>query len=79
MCRSPNSLLSINSMSQTLPFWSGDSWVMMGIPAALARSNTGSSAFASFGTTPIALTFLAMRSSTARTCWAGSAVVGPTM
>src|SRR6266446_663748 len=39
----------------------------------------GASALASLGTTAISFTFFAIKSSTARTCWAGSAVVGPTI
>src|SRR5574337_926678 len=49
------------------------------MPAARARSRTGSSTFASLGTTPMTSTFCAIRSSIARTWRAGSALVGPTM
>ena len=52
---------------------------MTWIPWSIARPSTGSRTSASFGTTPITSTFWAMRSSTARTCSAGSALVGPTM
>ena len=63
-------------MSQSAFFWPGDSFMTTLMPASWARLKTGSSALPSFGTTPITSTFLAIRSSIARTCWAGSSVVG---
>ena len=63
-------------MSQSAFFWPGDSFITTLMPASCARFSTGSSALPSFGTTPMTSTCLAMRSSMARTCSAGSSVVG---
>ena len=77
MWPSPKPFTVVSSMFQSLNCWSGLSWVMTLMPASWARLNTGSSALASFGTTAMTLTLRAMRSSTARTCCAASACVGP--
>src|SRR6185436_4008905 len=63
-------------MSQSAFFCPGCSWVMTLMPASCARLNTGSSAAPSLGMTPMTSTFLAIRSSTARTCCAASSDVG---
>ena len=74
---SPKPWTLVSSTFQSLFFWSGLSWVSTLMPASWARLNTGSSATASFGTTAITSTLRAIRSSTARTCCAASAWVGP--
>src|SRR5690606_6646461 len=76
---SPKPVAEASSKFQSAPFWPGDSCVMTMMPLLCALLSTGSSTVASFGTTPMTLTPWAMRSSMARTCSAGSALVGPTM
>src|SRR5271166_266202 len=76
---SPKPFAEASSKSQSLFWMPGPSCATTLIPASRAFWSTGSSAFSSFGTTPITFTFLAIKSSIARTCNDGSALVGPIM